>query len=493
MDKDLQLLRRSAYAHTRSNRTYQACMCCRTRKLKCVSSEEKSGVGCIRCIRERRECVWTVARGKRRCEEILTSNPCSLRSVKRVEPASLKIIGPEILDLPVSIGVCGDRLAGIEIHDELDDDAVGAAAQGLPRYSEVDKLMGLDLFESEELLFFELEASTQTNNLNSLDMFDCNEADPFKLLNAGNETLNAQNTCGLAGRMTSAADIPRRCLLFDQWHSSFEGISKFPFQMLMDICTSDLFPSHFLNDKSQYLSSAGIIEIRQRLLRSSVDDRSRPTFARLNECSRYLWDGIEILMKHAQVLIFPSEAQTVAMIETRSYREELQKFKPRLRGWKRDLDKLNLPPAVRLVLLIEFEYVKVYINSIVLQAMLGAANTATTFVEEDWKAIRTLTTSCRTITKLIARGLQLEMLLHCSPARCYLRGLGATTFLLKASSLSANLDEAKSNLEVLLQGLINSRTCESGQKWAGINLSSKLENLIVNLYGDYFGGLEVKI
>ena len=91
-----------------------------------------------------------------------------------------------------------------------------------------------------------------------------------------------------------------------------------------------------------------------------------------------------------------------------------------------------MPPAVRLVLLIEFEYVKVYINSIVLQAMLGAANTATTFVEDDWEAIRTLTASCRTITQLIARGLQLEMLLHCSPARCYLRGLGATTFLLKA-------------------------------------------------------------
>ena len=172
-------------------------------------------------------------------------------------------------------------------------------------------------------------------------MFDCNGADPFKLLNTGNETSNAQNKCSLAKRMISAADIPQRCLLFDQWHSNFEGISKFPFQMLMDICTSDLVPYRVLNDKSQYLSSAGIIEIRQRLLRSSVDDRSRPTFTRLNECSLYLWDGIELLMKHAQVLIFPSEAHTLAMIETRSYREELQRFTPRLRGWKRDLDKLN--------------------------------------------------------------------------------------------------------------------------------------------------------
>src|SRR6187402_467331 len=68
LDENLLFLKRSAFSHSNSLRSYQACTSCRNRKLKCVTPDQ--GPDCPRCCQDGRDCVWAAARTKKGCEEI---------------------------------------------------------------------------------------------------------------------------------------------------------------------------------------------------------------------------------------------------------------------------------------------------------------------------------------------------------------------------------------------------------------------------------------
>ncbi len=86
--------------------------------------------------------------------------------------------------------------------------------------------------------------------------------------------------------------------------------------------------------------------------------------------------------------------------------------------------------------MIEFEYVQIYINSIVLQAMTDTENASTVPAEEDTRSIQILISSSRTVNSLLAEGVQQGILLENAEVRTYLRGFTALTFLLKVCCFS---------------------------------------------------------
>lgn len=82
------------------------------------------------------------------------------------------------------------------------------------------------------------------------------------------------------------------------------------------------------------------------------------------------WIGITDLMKSGNQSLFPSRAVTRDLIRTGRYVELLETFTPRIGKWLTTFSKLKMPEYIRFVLRIEFEYVRVYINSLALQAVV---------------------------------------------------------------------------------------------------------------------------
>ena len=95
-------------------------------------------------------------------------------------------------------------------------------------------------------------------------------------------------------------------------------------------------------------------------------DGDQAVVDRMHDC----WIGISKIMYQSNQLLFASNEQTSELIRSGRYRDQIDRFQPFLREWRRDLDSIHLAPAMRSILMIEYEYTRLYVNSLALQAVV---------------------------------------------------------------------------------------------------------------------------
>ncbi|KAF2453679.1 hypothetical protein BDY21DRAFT_258620, partial [Lineolata rhizophorae] len=84
-----------------------------------------------------------------------------------------------------------------------------------------------------------------------------------------------------------------------------------------------------------------------------------------------MWTQIALLNELGNQLLFPSKKETRDMIKSGRHMKLLEDFQPKLKQWRKEFDSYSsILPHMRYLLTIEFEYGRMYINSVALQAVM---------------------------------------------------------------------------------------------------------------------------
>ncbi|KAL2701055.1 hypothetical protein AAEP93_007874 [Penicillium crustosum] len=222
---------------------------------------------------------------------------------------------------------------------------------------------------------------------------------------------------------------------------------------------------------------------------------------RMQDC----WISISKIVYQANHLLFASSDQTMDLIRSGRYREQIDRFQPYLRDFRQQLDSVNLSPAMRSVLLIELEYTRLYINSLALQAVVdrwttmsnesaqnqsqtqngqpasGPSNSSNSWfqtlnelyrVNEHY--IQEVIDSSRKILQTVLDGLVPEGRLRHAPIRTFFRILSGMIFILKTFTLGAREDDVRVSLD------LQDRTVEALRNYVvdDVHLSNTVARLL---------------
>ncbi|KAJ5498890.1 hypothetical protein N7453_007941 [Penicillium expansum] len=217
------------------------------------------------------------------------------------------------------------------------------------------------------------------------------------------------------------------------------------------------------------------------------------------------WISISKIVYQANHLLFASSDQTMDLIRSGRYREQIDRFQPYLREFQQQLDSVNLSPAMRSVLLIELEYTRLYINSLALQAVVdrwttmsnesaqsqnqnqngqpgpGPSNSSNSWfqtlnelyrVNEHY--IQQVIDSSRKILQTVLDGLVPEGRLRHAPIRTFFRILSGMIFILKTFTLGAREDDVRVSLD------LQDRTVEALRNYVvdDVHLSNTVARLL---------------
>ncbi|KAL9109855.1 MAG: hypothetical protein Q9227_005558 [Pyrenula ochraceoflavens] len=84
-----------------------------------------------------------------------------------------------------------------------------------------------------------------------------------------------------------------------------------------------------------------------------------------------LWLHIASIMNRANKEIFPSKEFTRELTKNGLYKGKVDEFSRLLQEWKAEFDKVFLDNTMKHIILMEYEYARLYINSLGLQAIVG--------------------------------------------------------------------------------------------------------------------------
>ena len=156
------------------------------------------------------------------------------------------------------------------------------------------------------------------------------------------------------------------------------------------------------------------------------------------------WVTMAKIMNQANREIFSSRQFTKELTTSGRYKQSIATFMPLLLNWKSDFDKIkkNIHPVMQCILLMEFEYARLYVNSLGLQKVVeswveGGATvrkaTLAKIAEENKTFIDAVTDAALNILDLVIDGIALQGFLRDAPVRTYLRSLSGMMFTLKVS------------------------------------------------------------
>lgn len=200
------------------------------------------------------------------------------------------------------------------------------------------------------------------------------------------------------------------------------------------------------------------------------------------------WIQITKLMATAYETLFANKTVTKQMIRGPRYINLLEHFRPLLNRWYDDFLKMSCPTvaeAARQILLVEFYFVKLYINSIAVQALVERADGND--LDDSWlihdllrpessqdsRFVREVRDSSVEILRIATELSQKAILQYC-PVRFFLRVVAASIYLLKTislGSLEADVNKSLEQLDLCIKALQNN----SGDD---IHLSSRYATLI---------------
>ena len=252
-------------------------------------------------------------------------------------------------------------------------------------------------------------------------------------------------------------------------------------------------------------------EMRKRT--SSADGNTPNTNASLLASFNYIpdlelddqiihcWAGITTAMGAGNDKIFRSRKYTTDIITTGKYLDLLAEFQPILATWKRTFVSYPLPQYIRHILTIEYEYVRIYVNSLSLQAVVERCtnNVATTenrhpnflnqipltlyggFTTRDQEYVREVVDGSRNLLRTVVEGLLPNGFLKHAPVRTYFRIISGAMFLLKTFALGASKNDVEVSIGLMDRAVEALRDCVVDDVHLGTRFADLLHTLTTRL------------
>lgn len=229
----------------------------------------------------------------------------------------------------------------------------------------------------------------------------------------------------------------------------------------------------------------------------------------------HCWAGISNAMYLGNERLFKSPKHTTEIIQTGRYVALLHEFTPLLDDWYKEFERFRLPPFLRYILTIEYEYVRIYVNSLSLQAVVerctnNAGNTATGngglasngtqlspqtlitfgklplgqlggFTVNDQESVREVVEGSRNLLRTVVEGLLPGGYLKHAPVRTYFRIISGAMFLLKTFALGAPRSDVKMSIDLMDATVEALRNCVVDDVHLGIRFADLLESLTSRL------------
>ncbi|KAG6210926.1 hypothetical protein E4U50_002489 [Claviceps purpurea] len=247
----------------------------------------------------------------------------------------------------------------------------------------------------------------------------------------------------------------------------------------------------------------------------------------------HCWAGISNAMHVGNQKLFKSRKYTTEIIQSGKYVELLREYSPLLKDWYREFELFRLPQFIRHILNIEYEYVRIYVNSLSLQAVVerctsnagqtanngshnsnnsnngngsggagnGQAGQGTThlspqtlinygklplgqlggFTVHDQEYVREVVSGCRNLLRTVVEGLLPGGYLKHAPVRTYFRIISGAMFLLKTFALGAPRSDVKMSIDLMDACVEALRNCVVDDVHLGIRFADLLETLTSRL------------
>jgi hypothetical protein len=233
----------------------------------------------------------------------------------------------------------------------------------------------------------------------------------------------------------------------------------------------------------------------------------------------HCWAGISNAMRIGNERLFKSRQYTTKIIQDGSYIELLKDFQPMLKAWKTEFERFTLPPYIRYILSIEYEYVRIYVNSLSLQAVVErCTNNASNhthlggnqgygavggpaplspetedyyrklplfglggFNAADQEYVRQVVDGSRKLLDTVVNGLLPHDYLKHAPVRTYFRIISGAMFLLKTFALGASKSDVEHSIGLMDAAVNALRNCVVDDVHLGIRFADLLETLTLRL------------
>ena len=226
----------------------------------------------------------------------------------------------------------------------------------------------------------------------------------------------------------------------------------------------------------------------------------------------HCWAGISNAMHTGNEKLFRSRKHTTDIIQSGKYTTLLRDFQPILGDWWKEFERFKLPTFIRHILTIEYEYVRIYINSLSLQAVVerctsNAGNTATAagnappqlspqtqnyygklplgqiggFGAADQEYVKEVVDGCRNLLRTVVDGLLPGDYLKHAPVRTYFRIISGAMFLLKTFALGAPKSDVEMSIGLMDRTVDALRNCVVDDVHLGIRFADLLESLTSRL------------
>lgn len=234
----------------------------------------------------------------------------------------------------------------------------------------------------------------------------------------------------------------------------------------------------------------------------------------------HCWVGISNAMHIGNQELFRSHKHTTHIIQSGEYTSKLKEFQPILRKWWKTFEQLRMPTFIRHILTIEYEYVRIYVNSLALQAVVerctsSAGNTTVAvhgvtgaigvaaasagqthlspstqnylgalplghlggFGVEDQEFVKEVVYGCRSLLNTVVDGLLPGGYLKHAPVRTYFRIISGAMFLLKTFALGAPRSDVELSISLMDRTVEALRTCVVDDVHLGTRFGDLLESL----------------
>ncbi|KAI0199973.1 transcriptional activator ARO80 [Astrocystis sublimbata] len=242
------------------------------------------------------------------------------------------------------------------------------------------------------------------------------------------------------------------------------------------------------------------------------------------------WVGVSNAMHLGNERLFKSRKHTTEIIQSGAYTRLLKEFQPILKEWWREFERFRLPEFIRHILTIEYEYVRIYVNSLALQAVVERCTTNATagsaagngdghglgplrgmngngngsgitelspqtqnylgnlpighlgrFGAADQECVKEVVSGCRSLLGTVVDGLFKNGYLKHAPVRTYFRIISGAMFLLKTFALGAPKSDVETSISLLDRTVHALRTCVVDDIHLGTRFGDLLESLTTRL------------
>jgi len=237
--------------------------------------------------------------------------------------------------------------------------------------------------------------------------------------------------------------------------------------------------------------------------RMNVDPNSAtdltPAFAQ--EQIQRAWAELTAIMRRINADLFRTRELTMQSINSGDYMAIVKGFWDNLRQWLVRFESITVPPLAKTILMMEYEYTRLFVNSVSLQATLeqyaqatngdpAAANsTSSALFSEELVAIAKdnapyiaeVTDAARNLLRHVVHGLVPTGGLKHSPVRTNFRILSGAMFILKTFALGAKEADVNTSIHLLNDTVAGLRSSVIDDIHLGLRVADLMAGLVASI------------